>query len=116
MRAIHGFIALALLFSAQIFAKDFTSEQKKKLQDVVRDQLLDSESAKFKLGKYQGGTVYCGLVNSKNSFGGYAGNAVFQVFVLPSGGYQFLGMGDGDSESVPSVTITQSCAEHGYKL
>lgn len=54
------------------------------VQSAIRARLRDPESAKFSRMRAgtdakDGATVVCGMVNSKNGFGGYAGPAPFQV-------------------------------------
>ena len=49
--------------------------------DLVRGELKDGESARFKGVKpLSKDGNYCGFVNSKNSFGAYAGFSVFYVY------------------------------------
>lgn len=97
-------------------AKDFTEAQKSKLKETVKQKLLDADSARFTLPAYKGGNIYCGLVNSKNTYGGYAGNAIFQVFVVSPTYFNFMGLGTADPDSARSLTMSQSCAEKGYKF
>ncbi|WP_341959169.1 hypothetical protein [Pseudomonas sp. RC10] len=109
-----AFLIMGLTVSAS--ARDFSPAQQAKLKDTVKQQLLDADSAKFKLPPYQGGQIYCGLVNSKNTYGGYAGDAIFQVFVVTPTLFNFMGIGTSDPESVRSVTMRQSCEQKGYKF
>lgn len=47
---------------------------------AVKQKLKDPDSAKFKNLRPMGeGGGYCGWVNARNSYGGYAGFAVFYV-------------------------------------
>ena len=65
-----------------------------KLKSAVLSRLKDPDSANFKdLQVVEGGRALCGLVNSKNSYGGYAG---FKRFVADSEGVYW--QGDGSSE------------------
>ncbi len=59
-----------------------TSEQVKAVQDGVRNRLKDPASAMFsgeiRAAKAADGEITaCGLVNAKNSFGGYVGSSLF---------------------------------------
>lgn len=63
-------------------AKKYEQEQEKqnvlnisRSQDSVGSQLKDPTSAKFSSERVGKGGAVCGLVNAKNSFGGYAGDA-----------------------------------------
>jgi len=109
-----AFIAACLIPTIS-YAKDFTPAQKKNIEDAVKEKLIDPDSAKFKFPTYKGGLFYCGLVNSKNRYGGYAGFSVFQVAAMSgeSGSTSFyvLGVGDGDSGN---EALKTTCAEHGY--
>ncbi|WP_353187482.1 hypothetical protein [Pseudomonas sp.] len=112
--AIVG-LTLALACTA-VIAKDFTPSQKNKLQAAVKAQLIDEDSAKFKLPPYQGGDLYCGQVNSKNRMGGYTGYTVFQAAVLPgtTSGFYLLGIGSGDPSDPSTSALIQACSEKGY--
>jgi len=95
--------------------KQFSSQQKASIEQVIRDQLSDPDSAKFKFPAFLGGQVYCGEVNAKNKMGGYNGFAPFQVFVLDRAGkssFVVLGVGEPGSSS---QALRQSCAEAGYQ-
>lgn len=47
--------------------------------ELVKAQLKDPDSAKFKGIKPMGEKGFCGWVNAKNGYGGYTGFAVFYV-------------------------------------
>lgn len=128
------------------------------ISDAIREKLLDSESARFKWVElvelqpknYSGpieaglaGVEYCGLVNSKNTFGGYAGDAPYLVFLaltkeslfkapvlllflklylsyIKKVNYSLLlvsviGIGDANWHSPESRTLLMMCAKSGYK-
>lgn len=53
--------------------------QDNRIEDAVRDELVDGESARFRdiVKCSNDGGMHNGLVNSKNRYGGYAGNVVF---------------------------------------
>lgn len=95
--------------------RNLTTSEKKAVESAIRDQLKDPDSAKFKHSKYvsNGKGAYCGLVNSKNSYGGYAGDTPFMVMIInnknPHAGVIALG---GDS-SAQTATITV-CRDNGY--
>jgi len=65
--------------------RDLTAEEVEAIRGVVSEDLKDPDSAKFKLGKYNGSSVYCGEVNAKGGFGGYTGYAAFILEVRRSG-------------------------------
>ena len=114
-------LILMVVFSSLIgvaYAGDGRPLNKMERQAViksVKEQLKDPGSAQFKLGKFvtpESG-YYCGMVNSKNSYGGYVGFSPFQGFIFKNkkGGYSAYMMGL-DSPEVSA----QMCAEKGYKL
>lgn len=87
-------VLLYICASCAAVAADLTLQQKKDLyvmemQDRVRAQLKDPDSAEFRAGHFSekgGAKVVCGEVNSKNSFGGFTG---FQRFIA-AGNLVFL--------------------------
>jgi len=85
------------------------------IESAVKEQLKDPESARFKHSKYvsNGKGAYCGLVNSKNSYGGYAGNTPFMVMLINNGKPHagFIGMGGDDVETMSTLSV---CRENGY--
>lgn len=111
-------IATALVGYAN--AKELSSAQKRAVEAALKKELIDPESARFIFPDYLGGGVYCGQVNSKNRLGGYAGNAVFQVTIMPQAGGKslvlVLGVGSADREDPTSSALITTCAEKGYKI
>ena len=119
-KVVTSILLIAACGASIAQSKDFTEAQKKKLSEAVKKELLDPESARFVFPPYKGGNFYCGQVNSKNRMGGYAGNAVFQVSVMPQekGAMFFyvLGVGSADPENPTSSALLTTCAEQGYKI
>lgn len=71
------------------------------VEDQVRAVLKDPDSAKFgTISMDDSGKVACGLVNSKNSFGGYVGDQSFMVY---QGNVRF------QVEGEPSLALTSCC-------
>jgi hypothetical protein len=68
------FLPLALLLMGAA-----PSKREQAAIDLIKTQLKDPESAKFKGIKPMGEKGFCGWVNAKNSYGGYTGFAVFYV-------------------------------------
>lgn len=86
MKIIWSTLALALLLSTSpVKADEISSEGLTTGADFfVRPQMKDPESARFSHlhgVSYESGDLMCGLVNAKNSFGGYSGSVRFIVFV-----------------------------------
>ncbi len=88
------------------------------LQDGVRASLKDPTSAQFgqhKAGSNaKGGTIVCGWVNAKNSYGGYTGKQPYLALLLPDTGkfyVQKIGGTEAEAYAVQSV-----CTRSGLPL
>ena len=57
--------------------KQERSTQENKIKELIKNDLLDPESAMFKFRSTSDSKIYCGTVNSKNTFGGYVGDKRF---------------------------------------
>lgn len=94
--------------------RDLTDSEKAGVARAVSQGLKDPESARFKWGQArikegQSASTYCGLVNGKNSYGGYTGDQAYMVVLLKRGdggdGAVLIDIGD----------INQTtCATEGY--
>ncbi|HAS1479150.1 Uncharacterised protein [Enterobacter hormaechei] len=95
--------------------RSLTKQEINAVEAAVKDQLKDPESARFKHSKFvsNGKGAYCGLVNSKNSYGGYAGNTPFMVMLINNGKPHagFIGMGGDDAETLSTISV---CKDNGY--
>lgn len=116
MKKLIGLGLVLAVMASSVQAKDFTAAQKEALKAAVKEELLDPDSARFTLPPYKGGNIYCGLVNSKNSFGGYAGNAIFQAFVVSPTYFMIMGVGTADPESTSSQVYATACSNNGYSF
>lgn len=79
---ILGFCMVAAVGMQTARADTATPEEIARAQAAIGRQLIDPASAQFKISTIRhvgAAVVFCGLVNSKNRFGGYTG---FQPFVL----------------------------------
>lgn len=89
------------------------------IKKAMQDQLRDPDSAKYSMvvvkTKSEGDGVYitCGLVNSKNGYGGYAGNAWFMgVFVtLTNGNKEAMIISVDSSDPENGEVAAKMCAE-----
>ncbi|EOX4081583.1 hypothetical protein ACM65P_002639 [Vibrio alginolyticus] len=54
-----------------------------KVKEVVGNELKDADSAKYKEVFNKDRITTCGLVNAKNSYGGYTGYKAFAIMHLP---------------------------------
>lgn len=116
-------------FSIPLFAQaiELNEEEKIVVEKSVREALKDPESARFKWlpladkSTERGATksiVYCGLVNSRNSFGGYTGDVPFAVFLVWTERSELIsglvGIGLADRDSPRTKAILETCAKQGY--
>ncbi|ELP5232515.1 hypothetical protein R1Z32_001391 [Citrobacter freundii] len=95
--------------------RSLTKQEINAVETAVKGHLKDPESARFKHSKFvsNGKGAYCGLVNSKNSYGGYAGNTPFMVMLINNGKPHagFIGMGGDDAETLSTLSV---CKDSGY--
>ena len=57
--------------------KQERSIKENEIKELIKNDLLDPESARFKFQSASDPNIYCGTVNSKNTFGGYVGDKRF---------------------------------------
>jgi hypothetical protein len=116
-------IAFALIvFSSVSVAADLTAKEKSAIVNAVKEQLKDPDSAKFKWVKLADRInpknfvdSYCGLVNAKNSYGGYTGFEPFEVMVARSDNNKFEVISVSVSSSaLPTDAIVSMCSDNGY--
>jgi hypothetical protein len=77
--------------SQRCWLQRLTSRIHKAIIVAVKAALNDPDSAKFRGIRQTGPASYCGWVNAKNAYGGYAGDQLFydidgfvQIFDLPT--------------------------------
>ena len=107
------FACIATVMTSNALARDLSKKEKSLIEQAAKEQLKDPESANFYWQDYKGGSIYCAHVNSKNSYGGYAGKSLLLVGVK------------NDSEgniSSASVSIrsdnlmNEICTKRGYSV
>jgi len=113
-------LVLTALFGESVIARDFSEAEKEVVENGVKDELKDPESARFKWVPVLDGepSFYCGMVNAKNSYGGYTGDVPFTVFIVWIEGEVkdagIIGLGTTDPGSARSLATYQQCEKHGY--
>lgn len=81
--ALAGCVAQGGVRPRETFTtRELTPEEKRALAPIIADTLKDPEAARFKWmpvvrRERDGITDYCGLLNGKNSYGGYTGYTRF---------------------------------------
>ena len=122
-------IILGMLGAIGASAAELTDADKAIVGESVKKQLKDPDSARFKwlpiAGNWRGegrlkSIIYCGVVNSKNSLGGYAGDAPYSVFLTRLKDSRaisistVIGIGTADWESPASYAVVKPCNDEGY--
>lgn len=125
-RAVFGvFFVVTVLVWLPIrsaYGRDLLEEEKLAIAKGVKMNLLDPESARFKWLPVtkEGAGWYCGLVNSKNRLGGYAGDAPYMVqLVWVDGrikGAFPLTVGSANPEATATIVAVKMCTDKGYEL
>jgi hypothetical protein len=88
-----------------------TQADRLKVEAAVRSTLKDPASAQF--GVLAAGvtgknfTVFCGTVNSRNSFGGFAGQQPYTVTISPAGAVSSVNM--SGSDNVDNMLVRSIC-------
>lgn len=100
--------------------RDLTAAEKAALGQSIAKGLKDPDSARFQWLRFpkapRGDSVtWCGMVNAKNSYGGYTGSKPFMALVLvkngrPVGGV--LSLAGSDDFSINY--IRSECRKHGW--
>lgn len=126
MAAINGkaYAQVLLSFLAFVslpsFARELLDSEKAVIEKAVRGSLIDSESARFKWVPIASPEVktYCGLVNARNRFGGYTGDAPYAVFVVWKEQAivmaVLLRIGTNSPTSPSSIAVMKVCEDNGY--
>jgi hypothetical protein len=87
------------------------------IQAGVRAKLKDPDSARFGIiragANASGQIMVCGMINAKNSYGGYSGMSPF-MGDLSSTAFKLDGMAGGDSEG--SAMMLALCNRQGIAL
>ena len=94
-----------------------TQEQKTAVQSGVKLDLKDPESARFGLmvaaSHPNKSSMVCGMVNAKNSYGGYTGDRPY--FGLLISGNRFVVINIGSRQSSADVAF-ETCKKNGLSL
>lgn len=94
--------------------------EKNVIQESVRGKLKDPDSAKFSMPQVNENgapNVYCGLVNAKNSYGGYTGFTPFMATLVRTNGEV-----KGSFAMLPSssrfgeMAMISMCKDKGYSF
>ncbi|HFV9291444.1 TPA: hypothetical protein ACIAIE_001245 [Serratia fonticola] len=104
-------------FAGLADARPLTDNEKVAIEESVKSQLKDPDSAKFTFPSLLEGNLtnlpgrYCGKVNAKNSYGGYSGDSWFatNINTLKDGKIK-VEMQEGNF-----LDIAEICNKGGYQ-
>lgn len=93
-----------------------TPEEVQAVTDALKSALKDPDSAKISDVRVSAdGTTACGLVNAKNSFGGYSGNSVFYAMGVKNNTGQFVYAVIGVDSNGDTAAYTM-CKQNGVDV
>lgn len=115
--------AILLLFVGNAYARALLPEEIAIVESTVKKTLKAPYSAHFEHGDFletEKNSLYCGLVNAKNSYGAYTGNQLFSVMLMKNdrGEFKALSMDKNfaDDKPLDQEIIAASCASAGYPV
>lgn len=101
---------LAAFVSASAFARDATPAEIELIRSAMAEKLKDAESARFLDVKLLEQFTVCGKVNSKNSYGAYAGYTAFMGLIFAESNTAIVvGIDEAGKDIVASI-----CKDKGY--
>jgi len=132
MKIIVSVLLFSLLMataveSGEVPMRDLTIQESALVEAAVKERLLDPDSARFRWMQvpsnfnFHYNRTYCGIVNSRNRFGGYTGGAPFYVDVWMVLKKADATIGDADTNLVwymregNTNMVLRTCAESGFK-
>lgn len=81
---------------------------------TIEPKMLDARSARFIWPKQRDARLYCGFINAKNSYGGYAGYKPFAAIM--SGKETHFVLLDGSASRTITELFSEDCRKAGYSL
>lgn len=117
-------LSLLLLFQASAFdphplAKpfDLNEAQKTQIREAVGEELKDPFSAQYDWKPVYDEYIYCGRVNSKNSYGAYTGYKLFAVlYAKTKSGRLFIGPGAVSLGDEIAIKMCETVVASGTKV
>lgn len=103
---------LALLTMGADFAP-LTEADKAAIRQAIKRELTDPDSAQFRWNpERRDSVIYCGFVNSRNRFGGYAGFTLYEVMIDQRGVFLVQLVRD----DTDAIVVETMCSQRGYNL
>jgi len=88
-----------------------SSDQEARVKQVVTASLKDPDSARFgpmqATYSLQTGTTICGMINARNSFGGYTGDKPYLVVISDSGEAALAALGGVERDTAVALRACQ---------
>jgi hypothetical protein len=101
--------------------RPLTDQESRFVQDAIKSSLKDPTSAQFEMAPIvalkhgNGGFVYCGKVNSRNSYGAYTGFNWFSTTVFPDDKGKFDSIRvNGIEDQSTYGSVGSVCGANGY--
>lgn len=112
-----GVLGLGSAAAAADAPRALNAHEKTVIRSAVLKSLKDPDSAKFRWNpKVLDSTIYCGFVNSKNSFGGYVGFEPFMVFRNPDGSIILVQIAGQEPDDPVGTVLADTCRQPGYLI
>lgn len=102
----------------KLVTRELTPDEKSAIATIVADSMKDPDSTRIKwmpvvLRRRDGITDYCGLVNARNSYGGYTGYSRFYGQLIADADGRFTRM-VLRAVGTPDFDLETLCAAYGY--
>ncbi|HHQ4309280.1 TPA: hypothetical protein ACSP7Y_005369 [Serratia fonticola] len=115
-------IILLMAVAQSTFSRPLSTDELQAVESFIREDMKDPDSAKFYHGEFpypQKTAIYCGLVNGKNSFGGYVGKTLFSVLIFDGADNKIDIVSlahDSEGKLQTPEALSALCAGGGYNL
>jgi hypothetical protein len=114
-------LGVVLLVPRSTQARELTKLEKSAIVHAMHETLKDPDSMRLKWMPFieNSKSVYCSLVNARNSYGGYTGFVPYLAYLNhgTNGLFAYIvGIGTDEEDSSSSHAIIKVCAENGYDL
>lgn len=106
-------MCVTLLTVTSVAARELSTKEKEVIASVVKGKLKDPDSAKFYWQDYKGGDIYCAHVNSKNTYGGYAGKSLLIIGIKNNSSGEVI---SAEASIQDSDMMDSICTKRGYSV
>lgn len=105
------------VYPARAESRPLSDKERTGVIRSLATMLKDPDSARYQWPNKVHDSVYCGLVNAKNSYGGYTGFVPYFAFVNTDRGNLetvVLQIATTDERDPTSMSVMSMCNDHGY--